>query len=328
MNASPAPTEFYWHPAGPLSSDSDTDQPGRDTGVVVRIRRWFFTYNTPKDGERELLHDYFTLHCTKACTALEHAPSTGREHIQGAVTFNGPRTFSSLKEAWPMIHWEPSKGTDAEIYDYLCKEDTDVWTVGSWALPARRRHGPGQGHRSDLEALWHACQVPGATWQSVSRDHPAQAIRYPSGIARALNTAASSGASDIRDINVDVYWGPTGSGKTHLALERVRASQPPGMEPYIITLDRADWWDCYAGQPAILIDDFASAEYPITKLKRLLDKYPLRLPVKGGFTWAKWNHVFITSNEAPEAWYLNELPEHRAAIARRLTRVVKMEARA
>ena len=36
---------------------------------------------------------------------------------------------------------------------------------------------------------------------------------------------------------------------------------------------------------------------------RLLDGYKLQLPIKGGFTYARWRRVIITSNDHPDDWY-------------------------
>jgi len=41
---------------------------------------------------------------------------------------------------------------------------------------------------------------------------------------------------------------------------------------------------------------------------RILDIYPLQLPVKGSFAVAMWNTIFITSNKHPTDWYEKGMP--------------------
>lgn len=62
-------------------------------------------------------------------------------------------------------------------------------------------------------------------------------------------------------------------------------------------------------------------------LFRILDIYALQLPTKGGFTWAKWNYVFITSNNAPQNWYKPETMEKidQTAFWRRIHKIIRAE---
>jgi hypothetical protein len=94
-----------------------------------------------------------------------------------------------------------------------------------------------------------------------------------------------------------VIWGKTGTGKTRYCHDQVMSSQfwSPG---------DFNWFDGYRGQPIVIIDDYRG-EYPLQLLLKLLDRYPMQVPIKGGF--ANWNprKVYITSNTRPSSWYLN-----------------------
>jgi len=70
------------------------------------------------------------------------------------------------------------------------------------------------------------------------------------------------------------------------------------------------------------MDDFYGWIEPAT-LYRILDMYPMQLPIKGGFVWAMWNYVFITSNVRPEEFYRKEVMDKLdpAAYFRRFHRV-------
>lgn len=79
---------------------------------------------------------------------------------------------------------------------------------------------------------------------------------------------------------VIVLIGPTGVGKTRwvveMALER-RAS--------LWTYSSGGWFDGYEGDEIALFDDFYGEESSIKwdMLLKLCDRYPMKVPVKGGF---------------------------------------------
>jgi hypothetical protein len=86
-----------------------------------------------------------------------------------------------------------------------------------------------------------------------------------------------------------------------------------------ISGDALQWWDGYDGEKSILIDEYDN-QIPITRLLNLLDGYHLRLPVKGGFTYAAWTKVIITTNLNPLELHPNAKQQHRAALHRRINR--------
>lgn len=84
------------------------------------------------------------------------------------------------------------------------------------------------------------------------------------------------------------------------------------------------WWDGYSGQKVVLIEEFRG-QVQLQKMLQVLDKYPLRLEIKGGSVPARYELVIVTSNTRPEDWYpdnpqkpgATREPE-RKALARRL----------
>lgn len=59
----------------------------------------------------------------------------------------------------------------------------------------------------------------------------------------------------------------------------------------------------------------------------MLDKYPVRLPIKASFTYASWKLVLITSqyhpNDTDHPWYPNVDYRLKPHLARRITNVFK-----
>lgn len=116
---------------------------------------------------------------------------------------------------------------------------------------------------------------------------------------------------------VFVLWGPTGTGKTRFAHDQIMntSSWSPG--------DYA-WFDGYIGQDIVIFDDYRG-EYPLQMLLKLLDRYPMRVPVKGGFTTWRPRKVYITSNLSPRAWYPTEDLVSIDALFRRLESIEEVK---
>ena len=115
-------------------------------------------------------------------------------------------------------------------------------------------------------------------------------------------------------MEVSIYYGATGTGKTRLAYESSDSV-------YKWNVDTPEWWDGYDGERTLLIDEFYGQLKP-SRMLQLLDGYTCRLPVKGGFTYANWDKVYITSNAHPDCWYGELVPQAvKDALHRRYTEI-------
>lgn len=76
------------------------------------------------------------------------------------------------------------------------------------------------------------------------------------------------------------------------------------------------WFDYYDGQAVVVVDDVNPANFSSNLFLRTADRYPLRLPVKGGFTTFNAKLMVFTSNIAYDAWWANQA--HPGAINRRV----------
>lgn len=119
--------------------------------------------------------------------------------------------------------------------------------------------------------------------------------------------------------SVVVYWGATGTGKTKSVWDNLTSYDDLWQYP------GSGWFDGYVGQKLVLFDDFNGGELKLTMLLKVLDRYPMQVPVKGGF--ANWcpKEIYITSNIDPNNWFPNANAEHVRALKRRFTNVVKFE---
>jgi len=117
-------------------------------------------------------------------------------------------------------------------------------------------------------------------------------------------------------INVRVYWGKSGVGKTR------RAWHEAGDDVYIKN-PNTKWWDGYRGQKRVIIDEFVG-RVDLSYLLVWLDRYPCMAEVKGFSVPLEAEEFWITSNVNPEDWYQDINTEQRRGLMRRLTTIVHM----
>lgn len=98
------------------------------------------------------------------------------------------------------------------------------------------------------------------------------------------------------------YYGKTGTGKTRSAFEE--ASKKYG-ESIWWSSTNDSWFDGYIGQEAVIIDDLRARTWNFSFLLRLLDRYPITVPIKGGFSSWRPKEIWITAPECPERIYRN-----------------------
>lgn len=239
------------------------------------------------------------------CWGREICPRTNKEHIQGWIQFNSKRRLGGVKKiiGSKKTHLEACLGTEAQN-DKYCTKDGNYESIGQYIK---------QGQRMDLQEI-HERIKEGAKREEILEADPISYCKYRRGILDMCELAAKKRAKESRDLEVIYIHGDTGSGKSKYGYEN---------SEFMINGFDMQWWDGYEGEKAICIDDYDS-DVPITKLLKLLDRYPMRLPVKGGFTYAEWTKVIITSNIPLEELHPNAKECHRKALRRRITKVVPM----
>ena len=243
----------------------------------------------------------------------ETCPDTGRPHLQGYTEFKTPVRRLAFQR-WlgdAVCHCNASKGSADENVTYCTKEETrraGPWTIGE---------AGGQGQRTDLAAL-QASLLEGATNRELWETCFPTMVRYHRAVAAYRFEAVVGEPRDPP--TVTVYYGPTGTGKTR------RVYHETGNSIYVVDVaDRGKqpWFDGYQGQDNVLIDDY-NGEYGVNFLKRLLDRYPMTVQVKGGYTHWRPKHIYITSNTNPDCWYAGSVAADQAAIMRRITTIIHM----
>ena len=229
---------------------------------------------------------------------------SGTPHLQGYCICTRRRSLSWIKsKIGQRIHAERMLGTSKQASEY-CKKDGDYVEAGS---------GPStKGGRTDLDSIYLAVKE-GKTREEIGDQFMGTYLRYKRSIdaliAEHNDVPRGEGA-----IDVSVYWGATGTGKTRAVWDEFDHESI-----YCHGGDR--WFDGYTGQPIVLFDDFDGGYFKLSYFLRLLDRYPMRVPIKGGFVQWKPQKIFITSNKPPEEWYSGAYTEHQLALRRRLTTI-------
>lgn len=217
----------------------------------------------------------------------EQCPQTGKKHYQGYIEFHKAVRYNTVKDILndPKVHLESRKGSAKQASDYCKKEDTAIkGTQVEWGKMAS------QGERIDIYEA-----VDDIRNGVQSEAHDVYLMRYPAGY-RAIKDKYD--IPPRRDSIKLVYiWGPPRSGKSRKAWDEYPNAYR--MRDY-----HTVWLDNYQGQETIIIDEF-TGNTPIQDMLQLCDRYPVRMPVKGGHVSIKATTIVFTSNYSPDDVYTN-----------------------
>ena len=203
-------------------------------------------------------------------------------HWQLVIYFKDRKRLGALKSIFgEHAHFEPTKSSSAE--EYVWKDDTRVeGTQFELGCRSLRR-----GNVADwTEILNHAkC----GRLESIPGDIQ---VRYYGNLKRISSDNMQPVAIERK---VEVYWGPTGVGKSRKVWEKAGLDAYP-KDP------RSKFWDGYRNQQNVVIDEFRG-DIDISHVLRWFDRYPVIVEVKGSSTVLMATHIYITSNIDPRKWY-------------------------
>lgn len=266
------------------------------------------------------------------CAYLKYAEEVGDDgntpHFQGYFVLDkekcGRKYLAGVKKLLGQegeeVHLEQMQGTIEDNDEYTEKEGGPVHEYGS-----REGITGGPKKKKDLVSKKIMDMVKeGKDDLEIMETEPSAFYHQRAMDAFRFKIQAKE-ARKWRDVRVEVYWGPTGTGKTRHCKEECGGQESESW--YLIHLSLPEWWDEY--DPNVhtdcIIDDLHEDQVSIVRLLALLYGDPCRLPIKGGFTWAMWTRVFITSNADPTTWFPQATAEHRAALMRRIDHIEHMD---
>lgn len=273
---------------------------------MSRCRAWCFTLNNWQPKEAEVLFESKVFRYI--IVGKEGKSEDKTAHLQGYCELFAPQRLSYMKKLNARAHWEPRRGTREEARDY-CKKEGDWIEEGDFA-------SGGSGTRNDLKRIREACEA-NSRLRKVAMVCP-DICKYVRFYEKIRSEIDQDECPRWRDVKVSVFVGKTGTGKTRKALDH---------EDYFVldvTNNSTVWFNGYNRNKRLVIDDFYGW-IKFGALLRILDGHPLRLEIKGGFTYAYWTEVIITSNKEWNEWYKELNEEQLNALERRITIIDRFE---
>ncbi len=213
-------------------------------------KNWVFTQYL--DQPHNLHFTELPIDVTYIVYQEEECPRTQRRHYQGYLQCSKRKYMSFLKRIISNnCHFEVQRAEDSDKARLYCmKEETRVsgpWELGSYVKV--------EVSRTDISSFRDSI-LNGATEHSLWMDYPSQMSRYPRMFKTLFTYGTNSAVPRViprrdRAPTVTVLVGPTRCGKTRYVYAAHTAE-----ELYSIPITDGLWFDGYAGQEAVLIDEF------------------------------------------------------------------------
>jgi len=283
-------------PKRKASSDDDfsADHP---VDEKKRSRGWIFT-----NFKLDRSYDTLKAHCTYLVYGVELCPTTQRQHHQGYVHFENLKSFKQVISFLPNMYVSQARGTHEQNRRYCLKLDSE--TPNTEFV----EHGsmPAPGTRTDLLGLLELAKG-GSSMADVSLSNPVVWARNYRALAefKSLHEEKRNWVTEV----IYVY-GPAETGKSQSGHDRgASALQYDGK-----------FIGGYNGEDVVLFDDVDSKTFQNRQfLLQLLDRYPMQVPIKGGFRNWKPRTIFLTLNFPPEVTFRDIWDK---SLERRITKVI------
>ena len=270
-------------------------------------RKWLLTINNPLDHDLEhdsikrILNGIKNITYWCMCDEIGIKDSTYHTHV--FIYRTSPIKFSYLKENFPTAHIDYCKGTCFQNRDYVrkegkylgsLKEDTNLKNTYEEFGECPEES---QGKRNDLDILYN-CIKDGMSDFEIINENPIY-LKHIDKIERCRQMLkAEEFKNCFREIDVQYWFGKTGSGKTRTVMDHFGY-----MNVYRVS-DYTHPFDAYKSQDVLVLDEYRS-DFKINFLLNLLDGYPLDLPCRYNDKVACFTKVYIISNVPLEDQYSN-----------------------
>lgn len=272
-------------------------------------RNWIFTWNnyTPED-ETQLERVVLEGTVKYIFYGREVAPSTGTKHLQGYMQFPDTVRFAKVHKMFPKCHIEVARGNFTSNENY-CKKDGDYTSLGV----------PKKGGRSRSEKLTVTEIRDTGSIRKLMDDRDELTI---SDIKLAREVLSVTRQTRQKPTVVWIYGG-SGLGKTRLAYHLAELTY--GSENIYKNIS-SEWFDGYDGHKVIILDDYRF-HLKTAVLLALLDRYDLRMPIKGSFVNITAELIVITTIRDPRDYWLTKLDfaEPLKQLTRRLSKLIHIE---
>lgn len=251
-------------------------------------KNWVFTINNYTDGDMERLN---AIECEYVIYGKETGES-GTPHLQGYIEMNDRQSRRQMSTLIPRAFLETRRGTQLQAVDY-CKKQNDYVERGT------PRPGAGRPKSTKNKLLPFLPDIKDKGLAEFA-EHPEATFHLLKHAKEVMALTESPRCRNTKPL-ISWYWGPTGTGKT---LRAFQEAESKGLTPYIKS-GNGKWFDGYDGHEFVIFDDFRDSHIEFGFLLRLLDRYPMRVELKGSSRQWKATRIVVTSPTPPEECYKN-----------------------
>lgn len=259
---------------------SFVDDSAVDTSA--RCRGFFFTCNNWTDADKELLA---SIDCRYVVYGEEEGEKTHTPHLQGVIVYHSQRTVSSIRKKLKGFDVNVMRGTIDQAVEYVKKDCTGIFEKGD------RPAGPAEkGIRGKAAVAARNKLLIDTPITTLMRNGDLAASQAP--MIKKMKMIVASELGPYKPDHLRGIWlyGEPGTGKSRYAEETY---------PNAYMKEQNKWFDNYAGEKVILLDDLDSPALGHL-LKRWCDRYRVSAETKFGKTELQHDWFVITSNYTPE----------------------------
>lgn len=240
--------------------------------------------------------------------AEETCPTTQKKHFQGFAYAKAPMRLQAWKKLFPTAHLEEMRGSFSDNETY-CSKEGQLIKHGEAPMQGERKDLIGLKRKLDEEVKPLDLAMDDAYFGVVAKHH-----RFAETYIRHVREKRVNEQRDMP--RVYILYGASGSGKTSWLDRKF------GLSGYKRAPDNTGQWFDGCDRDVILFDDVEVEQVPPFSLwKRLCDRYPITLPVKGGFITWKPKVIVFTSNYSINEWWKELNVENQTARDRRIYKV-------
>lgn len=271
--------------------------PTEPADLGKQYRAFVFTLNNYKAEDIQWLEVWFNSGRVRyLVVSKEEAPSTGTPHLQGYVYLKGRgTTWNSMRNSLfggGRAYIAVAKGNPEQNERYVKKtRDCDeVANSEVFEFGERPKTSKEKGEQ-EIDRYQRARQL--CLEDNIDDVDADIYVRNYSTLKKIRDDAKlSKDLDDIDEMDNHWFYGESGSGKSWTARNRY---------PYAYLKMCNKWWQGYAGEEDVLIEDFDKRhDVLVHHLKIWSDRYPFICEVKGSGVKIRPRRIIVTSNYHPE----------------------------
>lgn len=287
-----------------------------------KFKQWMWTVqldHTPENWAKVLafFKDKFW---TFAAGQAETGEKEGGQHFQVYAEARKLTAWEELKGHLPGF-WEPmyQAGSASKCIAYVTKLETSNQEM-------KFTHGAPEW-QAKTGGLMQAIEMikAGASWKEVSEQCPMPAVMNYAGLTKLIQTRRQAETKMEQMPDVHVWWGQSGSGKSHSVQEAANKWAQENGEKVATSVK----WDGskltgYSGEGAIIMQEFRG-KMPLDNFLQMTDKWADEQRVLYGTQQMNARWIGITSPTHPSKWWTWSGDDKVNQLKRRLTKIYHLK---